>query len=265
MHDTLVWISGATQGIGLGLARNVPFGNARVINLSRRKHPDFETLQFDLADPSSWDRVRGHFIRELAAFRGERAIFIHNAYYSEAIGMVGKVASAKYEKGVLANLAAPFVLAEAFLDACRPAYEAGLAMLSSGAAVAALEGLATYCASKVAIEHWVEVVARERQSRGGTGPWVVAVRPGGVDTPALRAAAEVDPEIYPRVASLKHNISNRVDIDTAGRRIWAALPPAPDTAVISFAEPPGDPAFHFGGPRVRQLAGSNWKLVYDAD
>lgn len=264
MHDTIVWISGATQGIGLGLARNVPYENARIINLSRQKHPTYETVIFDLTEPASWDRVRSHFIRELAEFRGKRAIFIHNAYYSEAIGVVGKVPFDKYEKGVLANLAAPFVLAQAFLDACRPGYEAGLVMVSSGAAVAALEGLASYCASKVAIEHWVEVVSRERESRGGTGPWVVAVRPGGVDTPALRAASEVAPELYPRVASLKRNIVNRVDIDTAGKRIWATLPPAPDTAVISFAELPGDPTFHFGGSRIRQLEGSNWKLVYDA-
>jgi len=265
MHDTIIWISGATQGLGLGLARNVPYDNARIINLSRRKHPDYECVSFDLTDPATWDGVRTHFVRELAAFPGKRAIFIHNAYCSEAIGVVGKVSSETYQKAVLANLAAPFVLAEAFLKACRPGYEAGLVMLSSGAAVAALEGLASYCASKVAIEHWVEVVARERESRGGSGPWVVAVRPGGVDTPALRAAAEVDPELYPRVASLKRNIPNRVDIDTAGRRIWAALPPAPDTAVISFAEPPGDAAFRFGGPRVRQFEGANWKLVYDAD
>ena len=37
MADTLIWISGATQGIGLGLARQVPWKDAKIINISRRR------------------------------------------------------------------------------------------------------------------------------------------------------------------------------------------------------------------------------------
>lgn len=37
VSDTIVWISGATEGVGLGLARTVPYPGARVINLSRRQ------------------------------------------------------------------------------------------------------------------------------------------------------------------------------------------------------------------------------------
>ena len=41
MSDTTIWITGATSGIGKALAQNVPYAGARIINLSRRKHPDF--------------------------------------------------------------------------------------------------------------------------------------------------------------------------------------------------------------------------------
>ena len=40
MSDTLIWISGATEGIGLALARTAPFAGARIINLSRRQQAE---------------------------------------------------------------------------------------------------------------------------------------------------------------------------------------------------------------------------------
>jgi short-subunit dehydrogenase len=262
MSDTIIWISGATAGIGLGLARNAPYADARIINLSRTAHPTLESVQIDLTQPASWEVARRHFRDELARFAGKRAIFIQNAYFSGAVGLVGKVPADAYEKSVLANVAAPLVLGEAFLSACHPGYEAGLVLLSSGAAVTPLEGLATYCAAKVAIEHWVEVVARERDSRGGTGPWVVAVRPGGVETAPVRAIAELDPEVYPRARRIKANIGKRLDIDTAARHLWAALPPPLGTAIVSFANPPREEAMRFGGARVRTLEVQGWELVY---
>jgi benzil reductase ((S)-benzoin forming) len=80
MADTLVWISGATAGVGSGLARTVPYPGARIINLSRHPHPDFESVQFDLTEPSTYAAVRDSFEKELADFRGKRAVFFHNAY-----------------------------------------------------------------------------------------------------------------------------------------------------------------------------------------
>ena len=51
----------------------------RVINISRRVHPSIGTVQAELADPASWDRITTLISAELASFTGERAIFIHNA------------------------------------------------------------------------------------------------------------------------------------------------------------------------------------------
>ncbi len=84
VHDTIVWISGATEGIGLGLARNQPYPNARIVNLSRRQHLDYETVRFDLAEPATWDAVVAHFRNELRDFKGTRAIFIHNSTWAGA-------------------------------------------------------------------------------------------------------------------------------------------------------------------------------------
>jgi benzil reductase ((S)-benzoin forming) len=259
--DTIVWISGATEGIGKGLADNVPWPDARVINLSRRQHPELETVTFDLARPETWGAVRAHFEAELSRFKGRRAIFIQNAYQSNVVGLIHKAPSESYEAGVIANVAAPLVLGEAFIKACRPGYEAGLVMMSSGAAVTPLVGLATYCASKTAIEHWAEVAQREREARG-EGPWVVAIRPGGVETEPVRRIATLDPELYPRARRIAANIPNRLSPDEAAKQIWKVLPPKPGVSVISFAPDLPEAEFRFGGARERVVDVPGWRLVY---
>jgi benzil reductase ((S)-benzoin forming) len=258
--DTIVWISGATEGIGLGLARNVPWSDARIINLSRRTHPDFETVQVDLTDRAGWQAARHSFRRELAGFSG-RAIFIHNAYYSNAVGLVGRVDQGEYEKSLLANLAAPLALGEAFIREFPQGAEGGLALMSSGSAIVPLEGLASYCAAKVAAEHWVEVVQRELASRGAAVPWVVAIRPGAIDTAPARASAQLDPSVYPRASAVAK--SKRLDIHTAGKRIWAELPPQPGVAILAWEVAPEGADARFGG-RTRLVPEEEWRAAVDS-
>ena len=77
--ESIVWITGATSGIGEALARTCPWPDTRIISISRREHPEHETVLFDLTDMDSWDAVGDHLTEVLATFRGERAVFIHNA------------------------------------------------------------------------------------------------------------------------------------------------------------------------------------------
>ncbi len=50
---TIVWITGATSGIGEALARTCPWPDTEIISVSRREHPDHETVLFDLTDMDS--------------------------------------------------------------------------------------------------------------------------------------------------------------------------------------------------------------------
>jgi benzil reductase ((S)-benzoin forming) len=235
---TLVWITGATQGLGAGLARTCPYPDARIINLSRSPHPDFESVRFDLGDPSTWQVVRASFERELAAFSGERAIFVHNAFAGGATGFAGEVDADVYYRDVLGNSAAPLILADWFLRSVRPEFESGIVLMSSAAARQPFEGHSVYCAAKAGVEHWVRVVRRER-ARRGTGPWVVAVRPGFVDSPSTRWEATLSPDIYPTAEALREGFERgeALSPDDAARDIWAALPPV-DTSVLLFGATP---------------------------
>ena len=241
MPSSLVWISGATEGIGLGLARNVPYPNARVINLSRRQHPQFESVLFDLAKPATWDTLRNHFESELRRFNGERAIFIHNAFLRGTTGFVTQVEPQKYRDDVTANASAPLVLGDMFLRAVEESGyrgETGLLLMSSAAARSPYEGHAVYCAAKAGVEMWVRVVRRELQRRG-RNTWVVAVRPGFVDTPNVRYEATLSTDVYPVAPILAQQLESGqglLDIDTAGKDIWAALPPPADKSLLLFGE-----------------------------
>lgn len=238
MNDTVVWISGATQGVGLGLARTVPWPGARVINLSRRRHPDFPTIEFDLTRPETYAAVQRSFEQELAGFAGRRAIFIHNAYDPRPIGFVGDLPPEEYAAGIQANAVAPLILGEMFLRAVKPGYESGLVLMSSAAARHPFLGNACYCAAKAGVEMWVRVVKRELKERG-RDTWVVAVRPGFVDSPSTRTQAQLPAHEYPVATQMARQFETRQGVlspEEAGRAIWAGLPPKNQESVLLFGE-----------------------------
>jgi NAD(P)-dependent dehydrogenase (short-subunit alcohol dehydrogenase family) len=235
-----VWITGATQGIGAALARSVPYPDARVINISRRRHPELETVVADLTDPASWDVVADHLATELQAFDGERAIFIHNANYGGSSGFVGEIDAAEYRRQVLGNGAASLVLGDAFVRACRPTYESGLVMISSASAKFAMQGMAVYGAAKAGMEQWVRAVRSERRTRDAD-PWVVAIRPGFVVTDEMRdqyrrMGDAVDLEAFPGGAAVAEAIAaGRGDSpDECAHSIWGLLPPDPNGRTVLF-------------------------------
>src|SRR5262249_11509597 len=111
MPGALVWISGASSGIGAALVRAVPWPGARVVGISRRPPPDgAEHLGADLADPSAWRAVGDAFRRDLASFEGDRVVFVHAAGVLDPVGFAGEVGDDEYAANVVLNSAAPQLL-----------------------------------------------------------------------------------------------------------------------------------------------------------
>jgi benzil reductase ((S)-benzoin forming) len=261
MSDTIIWITGATDGIGAELARQVPYAGARIINLSRRKHPDYESVIFDLTEPSSWDKVRRHVEAELAKFKGERALFVQNATWMAGYGVVENVSAEIYRKALFGFVTAPLALGEMFVRACRPGFESGLVMMSAGAAVACLEGCSAYGAGKIAIEHWAQIVDKELGRAPGK-PWVVAVRPGGVLSAGVRKLVESTDDSTPNVAHVRANAHRRLTPERAAAEIWKALPPPPGVSLITLAPLPDYAGIAFEGERMKEVQVPGWQLVY---
>jgi benzil reductase ((S)-benzoin forming) len=199
MSESLVFISGASSGIGLALAKSVPWSPARVFDLSRRGAPGIEHVKADLADPASWPEVASVFEREMHGYTGERVVFVHNAGTLEPMGFAGEVDPSAYTRQVLLDSAAPQVLGDAFLRAARETEApCHLLMISSGAARSVYQGWSAYGAGKAAMDQWVRTAGAEQERRGGRCR-VLAVAPGVIATDMqrqIRAMSEVDfPEV----------------------------------------------------------------------
>ena len=200
MPGSLVIVSGASSGIGLALARSVPWPGSRVIDISRRGAPGLEHLAADLADPEQWTRVADFFEREISGFAGERVVFMHSAGTLEPIGFAGEVDAAAYRRAVLLNAACPQVLGDAFLRAARETRtECWLLLISSGAAHHVYEGWSAYGAGKAAVDQWVRTAGAEQARRGGRVR-VLAVAPGIVATAMQEQIRATPAARFPEVA-----------------------------------------------------------------
>lgn len=226
MTDTIVWITGASAGIGRGLAATVPYEGARVVDISRSGGaPAAEHLPADLADPASWAAVEAHLVAQLGAFDGKRAVFLSNAGALDPIGFAGEVDSAAYHRNVLVNSAAPQALGHAFLKAVRGfSGDSHLVFLTSGAARKPYPGWSSYSAAKAAVDMWVRTAGAEQARRGGPTR-VIAVAPGVVATGMQERIRATDPEQFPdgdRFREL-HDQGRLRDPQDAARDIWSLL------------------------------------------
>ncbi|MPZ86498.1 MAG: SDR family NAD(P)-dependent oxidoreductase [Nitriliruptorales bacterium] len=228
--DTLIWISGASSGIGAALAATVPFDRAHVVDISRSGGaPGVEHLPADLSDPSSWAMIEAHFVARLGGAEAKQAIFVHSAGTLEPIGPAGTVDSAAYTRNVLLNSAAPQVLGHAFLKAAAGfSGEAHLYLLSSGAARSAYAGWSSYGASKAAVDQWVRAAGLEQTQRAEEGLpscRVVAVTPGVVATSMQDQIRATDPSAFPDVEKFK-GLYERGELrkpEDAARGIWSLV------------------------------------------
>lgn len=191
----LVWISGASSGIGRALAATVPWPGARVIGICRRAPGEgVEHLAADLADPQTWSLVGESMAGETSREDWARIVFVHAAGSLDPIGFAAEVDPQRYRTNVLLNTAASLVVGQFFLrTVAEVSASRHLVFLTSGAARTVYPGWSAYGAAKAAIDQWVRDVGAEQQIRGGVQ--VLAVAPGTVDTPMqaqLRATAERD-------------------------------------------------------------------------
>jgi benzil reductase ((S)-benzoin forming) len=224
MSRYLVWISGASSGIGRALAATVPWQGARLIGVSRRPPAVGEHLEADLGEPGSWELVGRSFERELAGWSGERVVFVHAAGVIEPVGFVGEVATDAYVRNVILNSAAGQVLGHMFLTATRDVdARRQIVMLTSGAARSVYPGWASYGAGKAALDQWVRDAGAEQDLRGGAQ--LLAVAPGTVDTGMQQLLRETAERDFPRRQKFVDLYRDRelVDPERVAGEIWALL------------------------------------------
>jgi benzil reductase ((S)-benzoin forming) len=225
MPSHLVFISGASSGIGRALARAVPWAGARVIDISRRGTPDVEHFQADLSDPASWPGVAELFAREMKGNDFEQVVFVHSAGSLEPMGFAGEVDAESYTRQVLLNAGSIQVLGDAFLRAAQQtSAPCTLLNISSGAAHNVYEGWSAYCGGKAAADHWVRTVGAEQTRRGGRCR-VLSVAPGVVQTDMQKQIRETAERDFPEVERFRemHTEGALRDADEVARELWELL------------------------------------------
>lgn len=222
----VVFITGASSGLGLALARLTPFP-ARVIDISRSGPPegsDIDHLRHDLSDPTTWPLVSRQVREIVSDMRPTRSVFIHAAGTLTPIGFVSDVDLDAYTDNVLLNSAAGQVLGLSYLQAIKGLRgRHDLAMISSGAASSIYPGWSAYGAGKAALNQWVRNVGAEQKLRDGAR--VIAIAPGVVATPMQQQIRDTTIEDFPEVERFHelHQNDQLVDPEVAAAKLWEVL------------------------------------------
>jgi benzil reductase ((S)-benzoin forming) len=174
MVDTLIWISGASSGIGAALAATVPFDDAHVVDISVDGGvPGTEHLPADLADPAAWAAVEAHLVARLGDFEGARAVFLHAAGVSAPGAPPAEEAreeEGRSQRAVLLHAAAPQALGHAFLAAARAFSGAASLLLLVPSEVGDPgdgAGSVGYPVGVAAALQWVRTAGKEQSQRPG--------------------------------------------------------------------------------------------------
>lgn len=221
----LVIITGGSSGLGLALARSVPF-DATIVDISRSGSPDTSVTHVpaDLSDPSSWEKVGSHIADLIAANDPERVVFIHAAGTLAPIGFAGEVDTTSYIDNVILNSVSGQVLGHLFLEAIRGREGSfDLVMISSGAASSVYAGWSAYGAGKAALDQWVRNVGAEQKERGGAR--VAAIAPGVMATAMQEEIRTTEESDFPEVSRFQalHDDGVLVDPGEAAERVWRVI------------------------------------------
>ncbi len=231
----LLFVTGASRGLGLAIARHAPFP-ARVIDISRSGPPagsGIGHLEADLSDVASWFEVANAVRQMMNAEDPERSAFIHAAGTLIPMGFAGEVDDRPYSDNILLNSAAGQFLGHVYLSTAADRKGThDLVMISSGAASAAYPGWSSYGAGKAALDQWVRYTGAEQKLRGGVR--VSSIAPGVIDTDMQTEIRQMSDDDFPRVGRFRdlYEEGKLIAPEDAAQRFWKAVETGLETGSV---------------------------------
>ena len=198
LDDKVAFISGASRGIGAGLAERFAEVGFRLV-LCSRTPPALAASErvivesLDVRDEKALDAL---VVRAEERF-GAIDLWINNAGVLDPIQPIRDVSLEDFREHIDINLAGVFVGSRAYVHHLRRLDRGGVLInVSSGAAWKPYSGWGAYCAGKAGVERLTEVVEMEESE---IGLRAYSIAPGVVDTAMQSSTRESSVENFPEV------------------------------------------------------------------
>lgn len=173
-------LTGHSHGLGAALATALLEQGGQIMAISRSgsQTAGMQQVSLDLSDLTALAQwlEQSH----LTAFLedADQAILINNAGRVEPIGPPGMQGADNIAQAVSLNVAAPLMLADAFVSATSQTADRRILHISSGAARNPYAGWSVYCATKAALDQHAATVAQDKLSHLR----IESLAPGVIDT-----------------------------------------------------------------------------------
>ena len=190
----LIVLTGCTRGCGRALAAAFTAQGHRVLGCGRRAASDASVADYAGVEVSDDSAVAAWATRMQAKF-GVPDLVINNAALIARNAPLWEVPDEEVAAVLDVNVRGTINVLRHFLPAMRSRDRGVLANFSSGWGRSTSPEVATYCASKWAIEGLTRALAQELD---GSGVSAVAVNPGIIDTEMLRSCFGSGAGHYPK-------------------------------------------------------------------
>lgn len=198
-QQRIIVITGVTRGLGRALCTEFVERGHRVVGCGRS--PELvtqlsetfpESCRFDLVDVSYADEVSA-WAEQVIEEVGTPDLLINNAAIINAPAPLWEVPLADFQQLININVKGVFHVIRGFVPAMVAAKRGVIINLSSGWGRSVSPEVASYCASKYAIEGLTQAMALELPEEMAAIP----LNPGVIDTEMLRSCWGEDAGMYP--------------------------------------------------------------------
>jgi NAD(P)-dependent dehydrogenase (short-subunit alcohol dehydrogenase family) len=202
LDGKVAFISGASRGVGAGLAERFAEVGLRLVICSRTipalaASETVISASLDVRDEKALDALVGQVEERFGAID----LWINNAGVLEPIQPIRDVSLEDFREHIDINLAGVFVGSRTYVRHLRRLRKAGVLInVSSGSAWKAYEGWGAYCAGKAGVERLTEVVALEEAEIGLRAH---SIAPGVIDTAMQSLIRASSVENFPEVERFK--------------------------------------------------------------
>jgi NAD(P)-dependent dehydrogenase (short-subunit alcohol dehydrogenase family) len=198
----VILITGASRGIGAGLAQDFHSQGAKLALCARSDIPlhgssDVITAQFDISDR----HAMFDFVARVAEQFGAIDLLVNNAGMLEPVVALRDLTDEDLQRHFAVNVFGVLYGSQAYAQHVREREGGGVLInISSGAAWGGYAGWGAYCMGKAAVDRLSETLALEESA---SGLRVHAVAPGIVDTDMQVLIRSADEGVFPAVEKFK--------------------------------------------------------------